>query len=71
MSIPRKISTWVILATMVALLAMSWISVALAQTESDGDGLDGDELGLPIIIGVGILAYVGWQAVRRRSRKLP
>jgi hypothetical protein len=70
MSIPRKVSTWVILGTMVALLAMGWISVALAQTESDGDGLDGDELGLPIIIGVGILAYVGWQAVRRRSRKL-
>jgi hypothetical protein len=41
---------------------------ALAR-ESAGDGLDGDELGLPIVIGVAILGYVGWLTFRRGSRK--
>lgn len=30
---------------MAVLVAMSWMSIALAQAESDGDGLDGDKLG--------------------------
>jgi hypothetical protein len=53
---------------MTALLAMSITGIALAR-ESAGDGLDGDELGLPIVIGVAILGYVGWSTFRRGSRK--
>jgi hypothetical protein len=41
----------------------------LAQFGSDGDGIDGDELVLPIFIGVAVLGYVGWMAIRGRSRK--
>ena len=52
-----------------AVLAISCTSFAFAQVSSDGDGLDGDELGLPIILGIGVLAYLGWAAFRRRSRK--
>ena len=50
---------------------MSLISVALAQVEGDGDGLDGDELSLPIIVGAVVVAFVGWMIVRRRSHKSP
>jgi hypothetical protein len=57
------------MAAFAALFAMSWISVALAQAEGGGDGFDGDELGLPIILGAGILLYVGWLIIRGRSRK--
>jgi hypothetical protein len=52
-----------------ALLAMGWITTALAQGASNGDGFDGDELSLPIVLGVGVLVYVGWLAYRRRSAK--
>jgi len=54
---------------MAGLLALSWTSIAFAQAAGDSDGLDSDELGLPIVVGVGILAYLGWIAFRRRSRK--
>jgi hypothetical protein len=49
------------------LLSLSWVSMALAQVvDDDGDGFDGDELfALPIVLGV--LAVVGWLALRRRS----
>lgn len=69
MSIRQRLSAWVMVATMAALLAMSWTSIALAQADSDGDGFDGDEVGLPIVFGIGVLAYLGWTAIRRRSRK--
>jgi hypothetical protein len=68
-SFHQKLSTCVALAVIAALAAMSWISVALAQADSDGDGLDGDELSLPIIVGAGIVAIVGWMIIRSRSRK--
>ena len=67
----HRLSRWGIVALIALLLALSWISIALAQAESDGDGLDGDELGVPIVILVGILAYGGWVAIRRRSRRSP
>ena len=50
------------------LLALSWTTTVLAQADGD-DGLDGDELGLPILIGIAVLGYVGWLAFRRWSRK--
>ena len=69
MSVCRRFSTWVMPAAVSAVLAMSWTGAALAQVVSSGDGFDGDELGLPIILGIGVLAYLGWAAFRRRSRK--
>jgi hypothetical protein len=50
-----------------ALLALSWVTMAFAQV--DGAGFDGDELGLPIVLAIAFLAYVGWVAFRRRSPK--
>jgi hypothetical protein len=69
MSLHHKLSAWLTLAVFAALAAMSLISVALAQVEGDGDGVDGDELSLPIIVGAVIVALVGWMIVRRRSHK--
>jgi hypothetical protein len=41
-----------------------------AQLDDDGDGVDGDELlSLPIVLTVGLLAFLGWTAYRRRSSK--
>ena len=52
-----------------ALLAMGWVTTALAQADSDGDVFDGDELSVPILLGVGVLAYAGWLVYRRRAAK--
>ncbi len=68
-SLRQRLSTLFIVAIMAGLLALSWTSIAFAQAAGDSDGLDSDELGLPIVVGVGILAYLGWIAFRRRSRK--
>ena len=52
------------------LLALSWLTTALAQVDDDGDGFDGDELlSLPIVLAVGVLAFLGWTAYRRRSSR--
>lgn len=69
MSILRRLSTFALIMSAAALLALGWITTALAQ--SDGDGFDGDELGLPIVLGIGVLAILGWMAFRRRSPKSP
>jgi hypothetical protein len=69
MSVWRRFSVWAMPVAAAAVLAMSWTSSAFAQVSSDGDGLDGDELGLSIIVGIGVLAYLGWAVFRRRSRK--
>jgi hypothetical protein len=65
----QGLSTLALIVMAAALLAMGWITTALAQTDSDGDGFDGDELSLPILLGVGVLAYGGWLAYRRRGAK--
>ena len=52
-----------------ALLALSWLGSALAQVQGDGDGFDGDELVLPILMGVAVVAFIGWSVMRGRSRK--
>jgi uncharacterized protein (TIGR03382 family) len=42
----------------------------LAQTDSDGDAFDGDEiLSVPILLGMGVLAALAWSVYRRRSPK--
>jgi hypothetical protein len=69
MSILQRLSTWALITSAAAVLALGWITTALAQ--ADGDGFDGDELGLPVVLGIGVLAIVGWQAFRRRSPKSP
>ena len=55
----RRLSTLAMIVASAALLAMGWVTTALAQADSDGDGFDGDELSLPILLGVGVLAYAG------------
>ena len=65
----QRLSILPLIVMAAALLAMGWITTALAQTDSDGDGFDGDELSLPILLGVGVLAYVGWLAYRRHAAK--
>ena len=69
MHIRRTLSRLVAIVSLGALLALSWASTALAQVESDGDGFDGDELVLPILLGVAVLAFLAWTVVRGRSRK--
>jgi len=51
------------------LLALSWATTALAQADGDGDAFDGDELGLvPIALGLAVVGYLAWAALRRKSR---
>jgi hypothetical protein len=69
MSILQRLSTWALITSAAALLALGFITTALAQ--ADGDGFDGDELGLPIVLGICLLAIVGWMAFRGRARKTP
>ncbi len=70
MSLLQRLSRWTLIVAAAALLAMGWIATALAQADGgDGDGFDGDELGLPIVLGVGVLAVLGWMAFQRRSTK--
>jgi hypothetical protein len=51
------------------LLALSWATSALAQADADGDAFDADEFGLvPIALGIVVVGYLAWIALRRRSR---
>jgi hypothetical protein len=68
-SLLQRLSTYTLIIVAGTLLAIGWVVTALAQADGDGDGFDGDELGLPIVLGVGVLAYLGWTAYRRRSPK--
>jgi hypothetical protein len=70
MSFVQRFSSWMLIAAAAALLAITFVSTALAEVDGDGDGLDGDELALPIL-GVGLVAAVAWIAFQRRSKKSP
>ena len=70
MSVLKHLSGWAIVIAAATLVAMSWVSAALAEADGDGDGFDGDELlSLPILIGVVIVGAVAWSVYRRRSAK--
>jgi uncharacterized protein (TIGR03382 family) len=68
-SLFERSSTLALIVVAGVLLAMGWITTALAQADNDGDGFDGDELSVPILLGVGVLAYAGWLVYRRRAAK--
>jgi hypothetical protein len=65
----QQLSALATVAAAAALMAMVWISTALAEADGDGDGFDGDELSLPILLGVGVVVYVGWLLYRRWSAR--
>ena len=71
MSLVRRCSSWSMIALVAVLLALSWVSTALAQQAGgDGDGPDGDELSiLAVVIGLATVAAVGWVASRHRSSR--
>ena len=65
-----RIARWGMMVAFAALLAISWVSSVLAQTDSDGDAFDGDEiLSVPILLGIAVLAALAWSVYRRRSPK--
>lgn len=67
MSVVRRLSVWTFIAAASALLAISWVTTALAQEGGDGD--DGDELAMPILLGVAVLAIVAVLAFQRFSAR--
>ena len=71
MSLVRRCSSWSMIALVAVLLALSWVSTALAQQAGgDGDGPDGDELSiLAVVGGLVAVAAVGWLASRRGSSR--
>jgi hypothetical protein len=62
---------WALVVGSATLLGLAWVTTALAQAAGDGDGFDGDELSIPIVVGLGVLGYLGWTIYRRRSPKRP
>jgi LPXTG-motif cell wall-anchored protein len=51
-------------------LAMTWVTIALAQADGDADAGDADELSAgTLLLGVAVLAVAGWLAYRRRSTR--
>jgi hypothetical protein len=67
----ERLTRWALIVTSAMLLAICWVTTALAQADGDGDGFDGDELAVPMVLAVGVLAYLGWTTYRRRSHKRP
>lgn len=69
-SLVSRIRTWVLILAASLLLAATWVTVALAQADEDGDGPDGDELvGVPLVLGIAALSVVGYLAYRRWSAR--
>ena len=71
MSLARRGWSWSLIALVGVLLALSWVSTALAQQAGgDGDGPDNDELSvLAVVVGVAGVPAIGWLASRRRSSR--
>jgi hypothetical protein len=68
-SLPRM-RTWAVMLTSSLWLAMTWVSIALAQADGDADTGDADELSAgALLLGVAVLAVAGWLAYRRRSTR--
>ena len=70
MSLTARISSLAATLGAALLLAGAWVSPVLAQI-GDGDGFDGDELVLPLLLGaaviVGVVAY--WRSRRSQPRR--
>ena len=71
MSLVRRCWSRLLIALVAVLLALTWLSTALAQQAGgDGDGPDGDELSiLAVVVGLAAVAAVGWLASRRGSSR--
>jgi len=71
MSLVRRCWSWSLTALVAVLMALSWLSTALAQQAGgDGDGPDSDELSiLAVVVGLAAVAAVGWLASRRGSSR--
>ncbi len=71
MNSARRIKEWILLGLAAALLAVGWMTTALAQsTGGDGDGADGDELSaVALLLAVAAIAVVSWVVYSRRSTK--
>jgi len=70
MSLTARISSLAATLGAALLLAGAWVSPVLAQI-GDGDGFDGDELVLPLLLGaaviVGVVAF--WRSRRSQPRR--
>ena len=65
-----RIRMWAVILTSSLWLAMTWVTIALAQADGDGDAGDADELSAgTLLLGVAVLAVAGWLAYRRRSTR--
>jgi len=71
MSLARRGWSWSLIALVPVLLALSWLSTAIAQQAGgDGGGPDSDELSiLAVLVGLAAVAAVGWLASRRGSSR--
>lgn len=65
----RRLLMGLTLVTLSVLLVLSWTTTVLAQAGGEADAPDGDEMGLPILLGIAVVGFVGWLAFRRWSRK--
>lgn len=69
-SLVPRIRTWTLILLASILLSATWVTLALAQADDDADGPDGNELaGVPLVLGIAVLAVVGYLANRRRSAR--
>ncbi|MCA1648266.1 MAG: hypothetical protein LC797_23350 [Chloroflexi bacterium] len=70
MSFARRFKIGTLLFLGAVVLAMGWITTALAQvTGSDGDGPDGDEFSGIALVLVAAIAVGGWVVYKRRSTR--
>ena len=71
MSLVRRCWSCSLIALVPVLLALSWLSTAIAQQAGgDGGGPDSDELSiLAVLVGLAAVAAVGWLASWRGSSR--
>ena len=72
MSLKNRLLTLALSAYGLLLLGLTFVSTAFAEGGvGDGDGPDGDELLLPLALGVLLVVGVGAYWLRRRSPSRP
>jgi hypothetical protein len=67
-STSQWLARWTLILAAAAFLALSWITIALAQADTDSDAFDGDEAAMPIFLGVAVLGIVLVLALRRSPK---